>query len=395
MAASCDRLVSGLRAAGITVDVAHLSTRHARVHVERELGGELLRIPLGEDGPHALNRLWLKLAQRRDTQPHAYSHVVAFGGELPLRAGPAFSAWLSAPLFVLLRGNDLDVGVFSARGGGALDRAVSAASGVGVVTTEHLEKVRGLWPTAPVSLMPNGIDVDAFVPLKRDREAAARYRAQVPPGPGPGRLVIGLVGELKAKKGAAQFIAALSSSGHAGRVHLRLVGEVDADVDEALANANANSGDDHFSFTVEPFRDRLGLLEVYASLDFVALPSLYDGLPNVLLEAMAVGVPVLGTRVGGMADVVDDGVSGVLFDADDDAAVREGLLKIVALSDDERRAMGEAARAAVLAGYTSRHELDRYMAFFTSDPDTVDPSAVDNADVKTPPHSAPHLEVSQ
>jgi glycogen(starch) synthase len=361
MASSCDRLVSGLRSRAAVVDVAHLSTRHGRVHVERELGGDLVRVPLGEDGPHALNRLWLKLADRRN----AYSHLVAFGGELPLRAGPAFSAWLGAPLFVLLRGNDLDIGVFSARGADALDRAVTVAKGIGVVTREHLEKVRSLWPRADARLLPNGIDVDAFQPLRRDRAAAAAYRADVPAG----RVVIGLVGELKAKKGAAQFVSVLASTSHASHVHLRLVGDVDTELQGVLAAAAASENDARrLTFTVEPFRDRLALLEVYASLDWIALPSLYDGLPNVLLEAMSVGVPVLGTRVGGMADVVVDGKTGVLFDADDDAAVREGLLRLVAIPDAERQAMGGAARAAVVEGYTSRQELDRYSSFLFGHP---------------------------
>ena len=59
--------------------------------------------------------------------------------------------------------------------------------------------------------------------------------------------------------------------------------------------------------TALPFLDRYELLPWYAACDFIAIPSFYDGLPNVLVEAAALGVPLIASRVDGMADVLTDG----------------------------------------------------------------------------------------
>ena len=56
----------------------------------------------------------------------------------------------------------------------------------------------------------------------------------------------------------------------------------------------------------------------------MAIPSFYDGLPNVLVEAAALGVPMVASRAGGMADVLEDGETAFLFDPGDEAALRVG-----------------------------------------------------------------------
>jgi glycosyltransferase involved in cell wall biosynthesis len=72
------------------------------------------------------------------------------------------------------------------------------------------------------------------------------------------------------------------------------------------------------------------------------LPSRYENFPVVLLEAMACGVPVVATRVGGIPELVTDGVEGLLVPAGDAPALREALAAIVR---DGARASGMGARA--------------------------------------------------
>src|SRR4051794_9879836 len=81
MAQSCDRIVRGLRGAGVEVDVAHLSRRPVPFSAGDELGGRLFTVPLGEDPEHALRLLWTRLNR-------SYTHVVAFGGTYPLLVAP-------------------------------------------------------------------------------------------------------------------------------------------------------------------------------------------------------------------------------------------------------------------------------------------------------------------
>lgn len=106
--------------------VRWISARGAAVppwRVEREHGGRLLSAPLGDDSEHALRRLWTTITAENLT---GHTHVVAFGGVYAPLAAPVLSALLGAPLVTLLRGNDIDVGVFSMRRRGAGGRRGAA-----------------------------------------------------------------------------------------------------------------------------------------------------------------------------------------------------------------------------------------------------------------------------
>ena len=96
-----------------------------------------------------------------------------------------------------------------------------------------------------------------------------------------------------------------------------LAGEVEEGVATWLtASVNPAAAGQAVAHTLLPFLDRFELLTVYAACDVVALPSFYDGLPNVALEAAALGIPLLASDAGGLADLVDDRI-GFPFAAGD------------------------------------------------------------------------------
>jgi glycosyltransferase involved in cell wall biosynthesis len=94
---------------------------------------------------------------------------------------------------------------------------------------------------------------------------------------------------------------------------------------------------------------------VYAGLDVLALSSRNEGTPVTAIEALAAGVPVVGTRVGGMADVVRDGETGLLVPAGDARALAAGIADLIRLPERARR-LAEAGRDDVLCRY-SRERL--------------------------------------
>lgn len=89
------------------------------------------------------------------------------------------------------------------------------------------------------------------------------------------------------------------------------------------------------------FHDELG--PVYAATDVLVLPSVDDPLPTVLLEAMAAAVPVVGCRSGGVPEIVDDGVTGILVEPGDTDRLGRAITRLLA-SPAERERMGAAAR---------------------------------------------------
>ena len=107
-----------------------------------------------------------------------------------------------------------------------------------------------------------------------------------------------------------------------------------------------------------PFTSRFDLLRWYAACDAVAIPSLYDGMPNVLLEAGALGIPVLGSSAGGLADVLADGQ--LTFAPGDLHACRRALDMLLEMPAATLRALGAELLQTVRQRFEQQHEATRY-----------------------------------
>jgi glycosyltransferase involved in cell wall biosynthesis len=90
--------------------------------------------------------------------------------------------------------------------------------------------------------------------------------------------------------------------------------------------------------------DRRGVLELLAAVDATVLSSAWENFPHVLVESLAVGTPILATAVGGVPEIVDDGVSGLLVPAGDPAALGDAIARL--RDDDELRRRLRAGAAA-------------------------------------------------
>ncbi len=351
MSHSCDRIVHALRAAGVWIDVAHFSARYTTWQVERKLHGRLFTCPLDDDPAHSLNLFWNVLGR---TEKTVYSHVVAFGGVVPLLAGPVYAAWLRAPLVTLLRGNDFDVGLFSPRFSGIVREALQRSACVCAVSKDKLEKVTALYPQTKCVWTPNGIDLTNWQFTPEDRQKAQQWReANVTPG----RRVLGLFGQLKRKKGGVFFLDALLRSGVADKFHVLFVGDMETEMQEWLSASEGS-----LACTVVPFTDRYDLLPYYAVCDLVAIPSFYDGMPNVLLEALGLAVPVVASAVGGMADILRDNENALLFAPGNQEDCCQVLRRVVQLSESEIRTLGENGQPLVASQFTPQAETERYLA---------------------------------
>lgn len=366
MAQSCDRIVAALRRSGVSVDVAHFSRRAGGLRIEAQQGGRLICCQVDDDPAHTINLLWNAL----ESLPNAPTHVMAFGGLLPMMAAPVFAAWLDKPLIVQLRGNDFDTGIFSLRRGWALREALQRADQICVVSRDHQRKVQALYPTAAVRWIPNSIDAQQWQLHDFDHQRAQAWRAETVE---PGRRVIGLFGHLKQKKGGTLLLDALQRSGLAERFHLLLVGDIEPAMEASLAQLA-----EHGAVTHVPFVDRYELLPWYAACDLLALPSHYDGMPNVVLEAGALGLPLLASRAGGLNDLLVDDDNALTFAAGDVHQCRQALQRAAEHSDQALQRMGARLQARVLEEFKPQRELDGYLQVLR---DTVRLTAVDSPPV--------------
>jgi glycosyltransferase involved in cell wall biosynthesis len=350
MAESCDRIVHSLRRLGIEIDLVHLTHHLQKEKIEIKRMGRYVGWPIGQDPAHALNCLWDRLA--RFSEEERYTHVVAFGGSLPLLAGPIFSAWLGVPLVTLIRGNDFDAAVFSPRRGEILREAMERSARVCVVSREKAAKINALYPKARTVWVPNGIDLTGWEPLPSDCRRAAEWRAA---NVRPGKRVLGLFGHIKQKKGGLFFVENLLDSGYADSFHLLFIGEVGEEIVEYL---KLHEG--ALSYTLIPFVDRYELLAYYPACDWVVVPSFYDGLPNVVLEAAALGIPLLASTAGGLSDVLVNERHGFLFAPGDSEDCRRAIS--LAARSEELPRLGEECRRLVRTDLTHDVEAGRYLS---------------------------------
>jgi len=157
---------------------------------------------------------------------------------------------------------------------------------------------------------------------------------------------------LKYKKGLSTAIRVFRDYGMGSRARLLTVGDVPGEERRELEETCAGF------WSAGPFVPRKDLIPWYLACNLVFIPSLYDGMPNVLLEAMACGVPVVASGAGGMPDVIRHGVDGFLFDAGDAVAATDTLARALSFAPEARRRIGESGRITVTTRFTGVHEAD-------------------------------------
>jgi L-malate glycosyltransferase len=109
---------------------------------------------------------------------------------------------------------------------------------------------------------------------------------------------------------------------------------------------------------------RSDIPEILASCDIAVLPSRAEGLPNAILEYMAAGLPVIASRVGGNAELVQDGVTGILIPAEDSAALSAALLKLLSEPSLARR-LGQAGREFTVQNFSFERLVRDVDALYT------------------------------
>ena len=131
---------------------------------------------------------------------------------------------------------------------------------------------------------------------------------------------------------------------------------------ECEAKARAMSLQNRVSFL--GYRDQEEVAGILACSDILVLPSFAEGVPVVLMEAMASRIPVIATRVAGVAELVEDGVSGFLVAPGDVKGLAERMADLLA-APDLCRAMGEQGRAKIEAQFDTRTEAEKLARLFS------------------------------
>jgi glycosyltransferase involved in cell wall biosynthesis len=167
-----------------------------------------------------------------------------------------------------------------------------------------------------------------------------------------------MVGRLDIVKGHHLAIEAIASERVPQDVHLHIVGSGPSETElRTLAEARGVANRIHL------LGFRRNVFDYLAHCHVLLMPSLHEGLPYTLLEAMALGIPIVASRVGGLAEVIQDERTGLLVAPQDSAALTRAILR---LYDDSalRSQLGEQARRLQQTSYSLRTMTEKYLTIY-------------------------------
>jgi glycosyltransferase involved in cell wall biosynthesis len=202
-------------------------------------------------------------------------------------------------------------------------------------------------------LVENGIDTDQYARTMPVSEAKVRLGFQ------PRRHLVGAVGRLSAEKGFDLLIRVADRLMKAGLdLTLWILGEGDEKVrlQALIATLGRQDRIRLLGFQAKP-------AAFFQAMDAFVLSSLREGLPNVLLEAMAFEVPVVATRVAGVPRLIQDGRNGLLVPCADAASLADALQRLLC-DPGLRNRLGLAGRQTVADGYSFQARMQKIRSVF-------------------------------
>ena len=213
-------------------------------------------------------------------------------------------------------------------------------------------------PSAKITRICNGVDTKLFYPSEHGR---------VMPRDCPlllsGKVGIGTVGRMHGVKDQLTLVKAFivacgQSAAFAERARLLLIGDGPLRL-EAIQLLDGNGLTDKAWLPGE----RDDIADILRCLDLFALPSKAEGISNTILEAMASGLPIIATNVGGNPELVVDGETGLLVEKEDVAAMSVAMLQLVA-DDVLRGQLAKASYQRALDEFSIERMVERYQQVY-------------------------------
>lgn len=208
-------------------------------------------------------------------------------------------------------------------------------------------------PPGKIHVIPYGVDAEKF------HCAFSREEVREKLGLPKDRFIVGTVGRLEEQKGQKYLIEAAGRLRREGREATLLIVGSGREEDRLREQAMREGVGDAALF----LGTRRDLPELFRAMDVFAFPSLWEGFPIALLSAMAAGLPVIVTPVGGVPEVVEDGTNGLIVPAGDPAALAAAIRRV---HEDPVGAsvLGGAAEATIRNRYSHRTTARRIMEIY-------------------------------
>jgi glycosyltransferase involved in cell wall biosynthesis len=299
--------------------------------------------------PHAMNLCdWLYSVAPYDC---IWGHYLAPAG--------FFAVWLGSLKGTLstvsIRGNDLDRDMFPPGDFARLLWTLEHATVVTAVTQELSRKVTALCGRQDIVHLPNAVDHEVFRPTP----APEGLREQL--GIQPDELVLGFCGELREKKGLQPILEALRQVRQKRPACLLIIGEVrPSQMPKLFEFTGTEPLAAHRIIVTGSLAGGAAAVNQHLQLcDVFLQPSLWDGMPNALLEAMAAGCGCIASDAGGIAEIINPGVDGIVLPRWQLHRLAEAILEWADVPQAHQQRIRDAARKRVVEHFNFDQERTR------------------------------------
>lgn len=323
-------------------------------------GFEVARLEPGRLRKHREFRLWLNLtrhvwAHRHDIDilhAHGAYYTHAFIGPLARALG------LKSLVKASLAKDDLES--LSRPIIGRIHRLMLRSIHACIAISRDLvdEFTQGGMDPARIRYLPNGVDTERFRPADPQRVPEIRRSLGLPPDQSIA-LYVGVMDQRKNILWLAEQWVANDGFG-TGALLLAVGPQARDDEGGRLRSRFAELARAHPQ-RLALHDHRADVLPYYQCVDTLVLPSMKEGLPNVVLEAMACALPCVAARASGSNELIVDGETGYKFEPGDMPALRNAVIRCLSV---EGRSLGRAARQRAEAGYAIAGIADRYEAIY-------------------------------
>jgi glycosyltransferase involved in cell wall biosynthesis len=369
-------LAGGLAALGFSVDVITRRSSDDLPLLEDDDGVRIHRVgPSGQGRgkkfsmvPGALRRA-RRLARNSDVLMNGGTRVLALPARLAI-AGTRCALVLRPELNGELDGSLALWGRRSSKlerraayGLARMRNVLLRGAGAVVAISEVIgrEAVLAGFPAGKVHRIPHGIDMSEYAPVSAGRKAAQRGVLSLPAD----KTLVTYTGRLIEGKGLETLFAAMEALADVPELHLVLVGSGSGQVisieDKLRKLAERAELRGRVTFT-----GRVDNVAAYLQAsDLFVFPTLDEALGMSAVEAQACGLPTVASRTGGVPDIVEDGVTGILVPPGDEGALASGIRSLLA-DQGLRQRFAAAARARAEERFALPTSVGRYADLFRS-----------------------------
>jgi len=209
--------------------------------------------------------------------------------------------------------------------------------------------------SSKILVIPNGIDIERFDPKGNFANIREEFLIK------KSDIVIGFIGRIVSVKGLEYLIdALLFLKEEFKNIKLLITGEGSL-LDRLYEKAKENSVNNSVIFTGR----RRDIPDILSCIDIFVMPSIAEGLPNSLLEAMAMGKPIVATEVGGIPELIRNGVNGILVLPRDPGALATAIKGLIVNSQSAAK-MGQAAKDLVHDNLSIKAIAQKWQSLYLS-----------------------------